>query len=115
MKIIILSIIELYRMTCGNCSQTMWVKASDIIDYFGFPKDKMNKLRKKYPKKYEDDDEFEVDYEWVENDRSCFNSIKISWDTEEVKFVNTIEYNTSSPMALWLCTVLPDCEDCDEE
>jgi hypothetical protein len=92
----------------------MWIKLNDLIEYFNFPKDTMNKLKNKYPEKYNDDDVFDVEFEWIENDRPCFNSIKVFWETDHVKFSNTIEYNTSSPMAMWLCNVLPCCE-CDDE
>lgn len=105
-------------MNC-ECENIMLVKLHDIFEWFELPEKTYNALKRKYPTIYNDNDYYEIEYEFVETDvpfsnKSCYNAIKIIWDTEHITFTNKKDYNMSSEFALWLCDAISMCE-CNQE
>ena len=79
---------------------------NDLIEYCNLPEKTSNILKKKY--KYDDETLIEIEYYFTDSDTSCYNIFNVICETEHFKFKNSIEYNTSSTMAMWIC-------DLDEE
>ena len=75
----------------------------ELIEYIDFPIKTSNKLKKKYPDLYYDDSLIEIDYCFLDNENICESTIHVICETEHFKFSNKIEYNSSSPFALWFC------------
>lgn len=92
-----------------DCNNIL-INLNDMVEMLNLPKKHMNKLKNKYPNIYNDDEVFQVEFEYLENDRECYNTIEFKWNTKHIVFKNTMELNTSSPFALWLCHIIPECE-----
>jgi hypothetical protein len=98
-----------------ECETIMLVKLHDIFEWFDLPEITYNALKKKYPTIYNDNDYYEIEYEFSQvglplSDKTCYNAIKIIWDTDHITFTNKKDYNTSSEFALWLSNTLSVCD-----